>query len=167
MQRAHWRYLLANQVFGAAAINAGINGGFAWGIFGGLEAVPLWGQTSIVGDTLSTAVLLPLLTGLIATTLVRRDVRDGRIGSMTRDGGKQRFGARLPKSALGRGLLLAGAALVFAAAPAVACLALLGVTEMSPPAFIGFKVAFAVALGLAVTPYLALAALGDPPSAAS
>src|SRR6266566_2703456 len=71
VSRAHRRYVFLEQGVGAAGFNFLLNAAIAWLMFRGAEAVPLWGQQSIAGDTIGTSIILPFLTCLIATRLAR------------------------------------------------------------------------------------------------
>jgi hypothetical protein len=73
----HRRFLLLEQGIGSAIFNVLLNGAIAWALFRHLDVIPLWGQESIVGDTLGTTFFLPFFTTLIVTPLVRRRVKRG------------------------------------------------------------------------------------------
>src|SRR5205823_4376911 len=76
------RYLLLEQGVGAAVFNFVLNAAIAWAMFRSVDVVPLWGQQSIMGDTIGTCFLLPLLTCLIVTRLVRGHMRAGKVASL-------------------------------------------------------------------------------------
>jgi hypothetical protein len=67
--------LLIDHCLGAGIFNFLLNAAIAWVLFRQMETVPLWGQQSIVGDTIGTAFMLPLLTTLIASADRARHVR--------------------------------------------------------------------------------------------
>ena len=69
------RYLFVEQPIGAFVVNFLLNALIAWGLCRGMTTVPLWGETSVAGDTIATSFVLPFVSVLIATLLVRRDVR--------------------------------------------------------------------------------------------
>jgi hypothetical protein len=152
------RYLLLEQGIGAGVFNVALNAGIAWAMFRGLETVPLWGQQSIAGDTIGTAFMLPFLTTLIASRVVRGHVRRGRVAAMSWADGAARF---VPRRLSRRGALLGIVCLVAVALPAAAALGALGVERMSFGTFITFKALFAGVLATAVTPLVARAALAD------
>src|SRR5262249_39811567 len=85
MSPAQRRYLLLEQGVGAGVVNFAINAAIAWVAFRGMTTVPLWGQQSIAGDTIGTTFLLPFITTLIASRLVRGHVRSGRIAGLAWD----------------------------------------------------------------------------------
>jgi hypothetical protein len=152
------RYLVLEQGIGAGVFNVALNAGIAWAMFRGLETVPLWGQQSIAGDTIGTAFMLPFLTTLIASRVVRGHVRRGRVAAMSWTDGAARF---VPRGLSRRGALLGIVCLVAVALPAAAALGALGVDQMSFGSFVTFKAVFAGLLAAAVTPLVARAALAD------
>jgi hypothetical protein len=159
MSSGHRRYLLLDQGIGAGVFNVVLNAAIAWVLFRRMDAVPLWGQQSIVGDTLGTSFMLPLMTTLIASRIVYRHVRLGRVPALAWP--EASFGRRLPRRLSLRGALLGAVCLVVAGAPAIRALAVVGVDEMSLGRFIVFKAIFAGALATVVTPLIARLALAD------
>src|SRR5262245_56323764 len=75
----HQRFLWLEQGVIPCVFNFALNAAIAWALFRSLPAVPLWGQSSVGGDLLATAFLLPFLTCLIVSALVARDVRAGKV----------------------------------------------------------------------------------------
>jgi hypothetical protein len=67
-----------------ATINALINGGIAWAMHRGRDAVALWGEAGYWTDLVATGVLLPGLTWMIIHPLVRRQHHQGRAPSPPR-----------------------------------------------------------------------------------
>ncbi|MBI4517629.1 MAG: hypothetical protein HY699_17630 [Deltaproteobacteria bacterium] len=156
MLPAHKRFLLLEEGVGSIVVNLLINGVIAFFMFRGAAAVPLWGQQSIAGDTIGTALLLPLFTCLIVTPLARRQVRAGAVPPLAALPAAMRW---LPRGTFRRGLLL-GALTVASVAPAtIAALTAGGVTQQSFWGFVAFKAIFAAALGAVVTPLIALYAI--------
>ncbi len=142
-------------------INVVINGAIGWAMFRGAETVPLWGQSSIGGDTLGTSFFLPAITCLIVTPLVRGRVRKGAApafgGALA--GWLRPFQRKLPLRALALGL----ACVPLAGGLAVALLTAFGVEAFGLPAFLGWKALYAGALAAWVQPTIALLALADKP----
>jgi len=148
----HRRFLIVDQGIGPIIVNLLLNGVIAWGMFRSAPSVPLWGlQSSIAADTFGTAFILPVLTSLIVGAAVRHQVRRGRLAPLP---------ATWPASSWSRraswqcGAALGAVAMVLAAAPVVAWLAVAGSVEMDLWRFVWFKAAFGAALGLLVTPLL-------------
>ena len=73
----HRRFLIVDQVIGAGIINFILNAGIAWAIARALARVPLWGNPSIANDTVATAFLLPFITCVIVTPLIRKKIVAG------------------------------------------------------------------------------------------
>src|SRR5436190_1052786 len=109
---AQRRYLLLEQGVGAAGFNFLLNAAIAWLMFRGADAVPLWGQQSIAGDTIGTSIILPFLTCLIATRLVRGHVRSGKVAPLGWSRDTQPWLGWLQRGTLARGLVLGGPGLL-------------------------------------------------------
>jgi hypothetical protein len=159
MSSRHRRYLLLEQGVGAGVVNVVINAAIAWLMFRGAAAVPLWGQQSIGGDMIGTAFMLPFMTALIATRIVRGQVRGGHVPGLAL--ATPSVLQRLPRTPAGRGAVLGAICIVVVGVPATLVLGALGVSEMAFGSFIGFKAAFAGVFGALVTPVLARLALAD------
>ena len=156
MSPALRRYLLLEHGVGSAVFNFVLNGVIAWLLFRHAVEVPLWGQQSIAGDTIGTTLLLPLLTCLIVTPMVRRHVQARDLGALGQSRTADALLRWLPARTFRRGLCL-GVACVVAIAPlAIWGLGALGFAGMPLWHFVGFKAAFAAALAFIVQPLIAL-----------
>jgi hypothetical protein len=159
LSRAHRRFLVVDEVISSSVVNFLLNAGIAWFLFRGTTTVPLWGSASIGVDTLVTAFVLPLLTALIATPLVRVLVANGKLPPLPRDA---RGSAWWPRRSMAtRGALLGIAAVVLVAVPVVVLFTYFGPSELSTARFIWFKGGFAAGVGALVTPLLGWWALVD------
>ena len=158
MSPRHWRYLLVEQGIGAGVFNVVLNAAIAWLMFRGATTVPLWGQPSIGGDTLGTAVILPLLTTRIASRIVRGHVRAGHVPAMAWPAAPL---GRLPRGLVARGAILGAVCLVAVGIPTTQALAAADVGTMGFGGFIVFKALFAGVLATLVTPLVARLALAD------
>ena len=156
MRREHRRFLVVDECLGAALVNFVINFALARLAYHARPSLPLFGATSIAADTLATALVLPLLTALIVTPLVRLGVARGKLPPLAPPPAGWR-----PRSMGARGLLLAAASLVLVAAPFVLALALAGATRLPLGAFAWLKGGFAALLAALVTPPCAWWALAD------
>ncbi len=173
MSRAHRRYVFLEQGVGAAGFNFLLNAAIAWLMFRGADVVPLWGQQSIAGDTIGTSIILPFLTCLIATRLVRGHVRSGKVAPLGWSRDTQPWLGWLPRGTLARALALGGAGLLVFAPPVLVTLAAFGVTHLGLgrfvvhglARFVVFKASFAAAEALVVTPLVALWAIAERPAA--
>ncbi|TMA62975.1 MAG: hypothetical protein E6J68_12805 [Deltaproteobacteria bacterium] len=150
------RYLLLEQGVGAAVFNFVLNAAIAGAMFRSVDVVPLWGQQSIMGDTIGTCFLLPLLTCLIATRLVRGHLRAGKVASLGWTRASHPVLGWLPQTTARRGIALL-APLAFVA------LGLLGVAGLPFWRFVLFKAAFAALAAALVTPLVALWAIAEAP----
>jgi len=161
MSSAQSRYL-QEQGIGAAVFNFVLNGLIAWLAFRGQAMVPLWGQQSIAGDTIGTCFLLPFLTCLIATRIVRGHVRAGKVAALGWTRASHPVLGWLPAGTLGRGAVLGLVCTAVVAVLTIGALAALGVGEMRLWPFLTFKATFAAVLAALVTPVVALWAIAEP-----
>lgn len=150
LSAAHRRLLVLDLGVGASVFNFALNGAIAWVLFRSLSSVPLWGDRSVAGDTLITAFLLPLLTCLIVSRTVHRQVSSGAVPRL--EGGGRPLASWSKLSPLSRGALLGVASVALVAVPVVAALGASGFAGFGLWPFIGFKAAFAAVLAALVTP---------------
>jgi hypothetical protein len=162
MSPRHRTYLLVEQGIGAGIFNVVINAAIAWVFFHGMSTVPLLGDQSIMGDTIATTFMLPLLTAIIAGRIVRAHVRTGHVPAWSWTAGLARM---IPRSLGARGAALGVLCVLLIGIPTTKALGAMGVTEMSFWGFIAFKALFAGVLATVVTPLIARASLADAESA--
>ncbi|MGI9303491.1 MAG: hypothetical protein ACR2RB_12400 [Gammaproteobacteria bacterium] len=150
-------YLLVKQSLGAGVMNFFINGLIAWTMFRGMDPIPMWQKGVALGpDSLATCALLPAITCLIVTPIVRRHVRAGKVES-----------AELPGWLLPLRRPLAVRAFFFGVAGFVlaglvlAGLMAAGLTEFAVTPLVWVKALYTGVLGAVVTPLIALLALTD------
>ena len=161
MSPRHRTYLLIEQGIGAGIFNVVINAAIAWLFFHGMSTVPLLGDQSIMGDTIGTTFILPLLTAVIAGRIVRAHVRTGHVPAWPWTAGLARM---IPRSLAARGFVLGVLCVLLVGVPTTGALGAIGVTEMSFWGFIAFKALFAGVLAAIVTPLIARASLADADS---
>ncbi len=161
----HRRWIVLNALLGTALVNLIVNAVIAWLFVQGQSDVPLWArplsETSTLGDTLGTIFLLPLITGVLATTVVRRDLRNGALPPLSTEHPYGRWLAARPDGRFRRGLGFGVLAFVALALPVTLALVALDLDTLTKGEFVTFKVAFAIALGALVTPVIALCAMTD------
>ncbi len=162
LSREHRRFLILEQGVGSILVNFPLNAAIAWLSVRSMQTVPLWGMTSIAGDTLGTAFLLPVITSLVVSRVVGYHVRGGRVAALMPPPDLARSWAE--RTSVRRGALLGLVAMVVVALPVIVVFALAGPAEMARTPFIWFKAGFAAALGAVVTPLIAWWALADPRS---
>jgi hypothetical protein len=162
------RWLIVNALLVTVAINVVVNAVIAWLGVKGQAAVTMWGvplaETSIFWNVVGTLFLLPLITCVLTTTAIRRDMRRGTLVPLEQLRSTRSWLAALPLSRWRRGLLLGVLIAAALAPPLVLVLLILGVTDFDKGQFVACQTAFAVALGALVTPPIALFAMADPPS---
>jgi hypothetical protein len=155
------RFLWLDQAVVAFVINVLLNGAIGWAMFRGVATIPLWGASSIGGDTLGTSFFLPAITCLIVTPLVRGRVRKGAApafdGALA--GWLRPFQRSLPLRAAALGLVC----IPIAGGAGVALLSALGVSSLDFAPFLGWKALYAGVLAACVQPAIALLALADRP----
>lgn len=161
--RPNRRWVVINALGVTAVINIVVNLAIAWLGTRGVDAVPLWAtpllRPSTIADTVGTTFMLPLITSITCGAAVDREIRRGRLVPLPLDGEAGDLLRRLPRGVARRALRIAS--LTLAAVGPVAVLGLVATRfdEVGVPSFLVFKVAYAVALGLVVTPIIALAAM--------
>jgi len=166
MSPAHRRYLLLEQGLGAAVFNFAINGVIAWLLFRQQDRVPLWGQQSIMVDTIFTSLLLPLITCLVVTPLARKNVRAGKVAPLGWTRESHPALASLPQGTLPRGVVIGAVCVVVLSPLTLLVLGALHVANLSLWRFIVFKASFAAMAAALVTPPIALWAIAGTPAAA-
>jgi hypothetical protein len=162
----HRRWLFWNTIVIAAVANGALNALIAWVSAVNedeipLLAVPIVEGPSLITDTVGTFFILPFLTTLAITTAVWHELREGRIGRLS----KRTAGllARLPETRVRRGAYFGLITMLVLSPPAVLILALRDPGDVSVGDFVLFKAIFGVILGAIVTPPIALAAMTDDP----
>ena len=160
LSEKHRAWLIREQVIAPAAINFALNAGIAWLIFRGRGLVPLWGEGGIAQDAIATLFLLPFLTCLIVTPLVRRALRAGKLPPL--DAAVALPAAeRLPRPLLGRAAVL-GLGGVAGGAPLVLGAVALAGGALAVSTLVLAKGVYTAALAALVGPLIALRALADP-----
>ena len=158
------RWLVVNAIFVTALINVVLNWAIALGAVGGRDSVPMWGaplvEPSVFWDLVGTLFLLPLFTSALTTAAIRRDIRRGALERIEAPRGVHRRLAQPGR--WGRGAAFGCLAVVALSPGFLVLLAALGFPELSKSQFIAWHTGFAVALGVLVTPPLAILAMADP-----
>lgn len=162
MPAANRSWLLVNALAATAAINAIVNAAIAWVAVGGQDTVLLWGaplvETSVIWNVIGTLFLLPSITCVLTTTVIRRDVRRGSLTPLDR----LDWPAALPAARWRRGVVIGALVTAVLGPPLVFALVVSGFPDLSVDQFVACQTVFAVALGAIVTPPIALCAMADP-----
>ena len=161
------RYLLVGQVIIPSFINAGITLGIGWITFRHQATVTVWVlDKGAVTDFLGACYLLPAITCLIATPIVRGQVARGQAALLTVDmtGGWVRF---FRGGLIWRATKFGLTGLICLIGPVMAGWTLFGVDTVATPWFLLAKVTFATLLGCIVTPLIAIVAMTDSPARTS
>jgi hypothetical protein len=157
------RWIWLNALIITAVINVIINGAIDLVSIAGKGPIPFIAAPLVEPSTfwtiIGTLFLLPLLTCLLATTAVWRDIREGRLSRLT----TIETSDALPDTRLRRGLVFGLVATIVAAPPILIVLALAGLGDLSHAAYTFWHILFAVLLGALVTPVIALCAMTDRP----
>jgi hypothetical protein len=158
---AQRHYLFRGHIVVPLVINVVVNALAGRIAFRHMHTIPIRGiQDSVVADLIGTSFFLTLITGLIASPLVRRDVRLRHVEPFR----MRAFIARwIPANVLLRSILAAILLTALLAGPVFAGCLLLPQTGISRLSYIAIKCGFAAVLGMLVTPMFALAAMSDDP----
>ncbi|MDM0032387.1 hypothetical protein QTI33_09645 [Variovorax sp. J22P271] len=157
LSTAHRRYLRTELLLGCV-FNAVLSVMFAFVALQGRAAMPLWGVDGMAIDLIPTVFMITLVGNLIVTLLTRKRVRDGRVPPLEPTDGP---GARLPRNALLRVLVLALLMTIVLVPLSTAVLAALGLHSMPSSPFIAYKLIYGMAVGALSAPLVIRAALAD------
>jgi hypothetical protein len=164
------RFLLQHQLLLPAAFNLALNALAGWLVFRHVQPLPLFPAFALpdlllpnfAGDTFGMFFVLPFATCLVATPMVRRAVRDGKVDPLALPLAAHPLLRALPKVTWRRAMLfgLAGTA---GALPVVGVLLALGLKSLPLDLAVTLKSVFAAVLAALVTPPIALYALAPEP----
>jgi hypothetical protein len=167
LSEAQRKYLVHDQIIGSAIFNAVLSALLAWLTFRRHASVPMKGDPSIIGDAIGTAVLLPLLTCLIVTPLVRKAMKAGKFEPLVQPSSGRSMVLWLPSLSFLRGLVLALGALATCAPVWLGLMVLAGVDQLSVGAFVFMKTVYAAVMAGLCAPIIALYVMAtQPPQAA-
>jgi hypothetical protein len=164
---AHRSYLVREQVITPALVNCALNGIIAWLMFRSRPSIPVWGGGGLVFDTIATLFLLPFLTCLIVTPLIRRGVAGGKVPPLAWRAADHAVLAYLPPSVWGRGAAIGGCAVVAGFPIILGGLSLAGIAHLAPLNVVALKGVYTAMLAGLVGPVIALCAISDASPAAA
>ncbi|HEX8688980.1 MAG TPA: hypothetical protein VF729_01925 [Solirubrobacterales bacterium] len=160
------RWIVVKAIGVTAAINLVLNAILASLGVEGRGAVPIWGvplgEPSVFGSAIGTLFFLPLITCLLVTAAIRRDVRVGSLESLAGLRSAHRWLAALPAARLKRGIAFGAISVVLLAPLLALALFVADPAELSEGQFVACQTALAVALGAIATPAIALYAMAEP-----
>lgn len=163
---ANRRWLITKALVATAAINTLVNATIAWLGVAGQESVPIWGtplvETSIFWNVVGPLFLLPLITCVLTTTAIRADIRRGSLAPLSGLRTTHRWLAALPSARWSRGAVIGALAALTLTPPLVLVLVAAGSGDLDEVQFVLCQTAFAVLLGIVVTPPIAVLAMADP-----
>ena len=161
MNKQQKRYLSVDQGLIPVASNVVINALIAWLLFRNLDAVPMWGASSVMVDSLFTVFLLTAINAAIITAMVRRAVtkKPALVTSEKRsDNPWMRW---WPEGIWMRSALLGLVATAVLMPLFLAIFWLFGITELAPLHMVAFKSVYVLALTVPLLPAVAWAAICD------
>jgi hypothetical protein len=165
MDAAQRRWLIRDAGVFTAVVNTALNWLPAWFAVRNLDHVELWSVpfvgTGVYTDTLGSFSGLPFVTTLLVTSAIWRDRRAGRLAPGTLPVSLLPL-AIVPDVLVARAAWFSFITVAALALPAAVLLAILAPDGLGHDAFIAYKTVLGVALGLVVTPLIALAAMADP-----
>jgi hypothetical protein len=163
---SHRRWIILRALLATAVLNVVVNAVIAWLSVRSQPTVSLWGlplvETSIFWNVVGTLFLLPLITCLLVTSVLWRDVRLGSLISVSHLRSTHHWLAVLPPDRLLRGVAFGAIAVAMLAPIVTLVLIASGSPELTREQFVVCQTAFAVAIGAIVTPVIALYAMADP-----
>jgi hypothetical protein len=163
---SHRRWIVVKAVVATAVTNLIVNAVLASLGVEGRDAVPIWGvplgEPSVFGSAIGTFFFLPLITCLLVTAAIRRDVRTGSLESLEGFRSAHRWLAALPAGRLKRGIAFGAISVVLLAPLLALALFVADPAELSERQFVAWQTTFAVALGVIATPTIALYAMAEP-----
>lgn len=155
-----YRFWLVDQFLVPIVLNFAISWSLAWAFYRGTAVIPLWGVESASSDMLATSLVLPFVTCVINSAVLKRHARQGRVPPVGVD--IRVWPWRLaPKAVLPRGIALALLCLVFVALPTLAVLGVLGLKDFELRACLALNGSFAALLTAVTAPIVAVLAIAQ------
>ncbi|MFD2179329.1 hypothetical protein [Veronia pacifica] len=151
--KRHVRLFTVEQGLFPVLGNAFGNGIGAWVAFGAIGIVPMWGWVSMAGDIALTSFLLPFLTTLITSAIIKKQVSSGSV-------------PRVPTNYLKHvewlwcspfliGFFLGGLSFTVTGLPLILILTALQVDQMTVVSFSIFKAVWTGFLAMVYSPFIA------------
>ena len=156
----HRRYLRTETAVNSI-VNAAFSALFAWLFFRSANTIPLWGAMGMAVDLIPTVFMCTLVTGLIATTMTRKKVRQGVLHRLSSAWLNYMLIRMWPRNVVLRSILLALLATLALVPVSVGVMLGLNVMEMNFMPLLIFKVVYGGAVTALAAPGFLIAALTD------
>jgi hypothetical protein len=157
LSEQHRHFIRVEQCVHPGLFNFAINGALAWLITRSHASLPLWGDGGIGVDLIATSLLLPLLTAVIVSRIIRGQVAQGKISALDPTQIDER--GLHHRSAWVRGGVLALVVLAVAGGPLVLLLHLAEAQPIDTLSYVGFKAVWAGGIAMLISPVIAWWAL--------
>jgi hypothetical protein len=156
-------FLVSEQLIGAALANLVLNALIGWFSFGRGSAthVSVWGDPGMAIDLCATSFVLPFMTSLICSPLVRRTVRRGSLLTLGWSPADHPALRWLPTSLLVRSLVLGLLSAVVVIPAILFTLHFIDAQHVSVPSFVLVKALLSAALAAVVTPVAAVYVMAE------
>ncbi len=145
----------------SVVFNTIISGVFAWGLFHGVEVVPLWGTQGIVVDLVPTVFMITLALTIALTLITRGRIRKGKLPLPAWSRSDLGPLGWLPRNLALRAPLLAAVMTAVLVPLSALLLTVAGVGAMKFTTFFVFKLAYGAAYAVIITPIILLGAMAD------
>jgi hypothetical protein len=153
------RYLIGQSGFGAAIVNAVINGAIGWAITRSLTEFPIWKIPGVASDLTATAFGVTFGTCIAIAIQVPRDMAKKKISLPLLSPSLASALVRLPAGTFKRACVLGAISIPIFMPLVLVALAASGSHALEPRAFVLLKAGFSALEGGIVTPFIVLAAL--------
>lgn len=154
-------YIIAQNGFGAAFVNAALNGAIGWVLTRGLSEFPVWKTPGVAVDLVFTAFGITFGTCLVIPVQTKRDFQRGLATLPELSPSVAALLSRFPAGLVRRAVILGGISVVAFAPWVLVALAASGSAAMGRVPFVELKAAFSAIQGGIVTPFIVLAILSD------
>ncbi|MEI2702250.1 MAG: hypothetical protein V9E83_07600 [Baekduia sp.] len=166
IEAEHRRWIIVNAVLVTALLNVVINAVIARLSALGMDEIPVWGWpllggTTIATDTAGTFFVLPFVTSLLVPLGIQFEIRRERLRPIAGVAQLPTVLRRLPDPVLKRALVTGAAVFALGGPLSLLGVALADLEPMSVQTFVVYKAVLGVALGLIVTPPIAMRAMAQ------
>jgi hypothetical protein len=161
----HRAYVLRTQLVGPALFNAAVCTSFAWFFYSDYSFIPFWHPQGIAVDALISLFLIPSLTCLIGTPLIKLAIVHGPLSPLPWRRADHRWLGRLPESLLRRSLAFGRLGVIVGGPILLGVMAATGYPGLWLSYFLVFKAIYSALVAMIVAPIVAVCALADASSA--